>query len=72
MTLSLEDEEPFLEWGWGRGRGCPLGRRSYVAERGVMLRWNTGVRKGNVSLGNTVDKHPMGTRKKISKQSLET
>lgn len=43
-----------------------------MAERGVMLRWNTGVRKGNVSLGNTVDKHPMGTRKKISKQSLET
>ena len=58
--------------GLGQGEGCILGRRSYVAERGVMLRWNTGVRKGKASLGNTVDEHPMGTRKKISKQSLET
>ena len=51
-----------VDWGWG----CTLGRGSYVAkaqrpERGAMLTWNMGVRKGKVSLRNIADEGPVGT-----------
>lgn len=41
-------------------------------ERGAMLIWNVGVRKGKVSLSNIADEGPVGTQRKISKQLLET
>lgn len=40
-------------------------------ERGAMLAWNMGVRKGKVSLRNIADEGPVSTQRKISKQLLE-